>query len=217
MTNPTPPLFTPDELEQACIEILGAHHPRHLAALERQTGRPARSIERLKTIDLLADDGDWRSLDELPCLLLACNQLAEAPQSGYAGAATVFHTAWELELQVLVMGGGRDVRADAMRRARWYTLTAIECLSRRLPYFDSLSQTVQTVDPTSIRFGTATGDDGPQLLRGEALLTVVVNDAITGKGGPLLLEFDDQYVPPTQVQVLDASADVEIEPIVPDA
>lgn len=214
MTNPTAPLFTPDELEQAAITLLGDHHARHLAALERQTGRPTQSIERLKTIDLLSEDGDWRGFDELPALFVGCNQLAEAPVSGNYGSATVFHTTWELELQVLVMGGGRDVRSDAMRRARWLTLTAVECLCRRLPYLDTLSRTVQTVDPTAIRFGSATAEDAPQLMRGEALLSVVVNDAITGKGGPLLLEDpDDAYVPPTIVTAQDV--DVTVTPVDP--
>lgn len=212
-TNPTPVLFTPDELEQAAITILGDHHSRHLAALERQIGLTAQTIERFKTIDLLADDNTWHQFDELPCVLLGCNTLADQPESGNYGQATVFHTAWELELQVIVMGGGRNVRADAMRRARWLTLTAVECLCRRLPYLDTLSRTVQTVDPTSIRFGAAGADGEPQLLRGEALMSVMVNDAITGKGGPLLEEFDDTYQPPTQAIVTDAAASVDIEAI----
>jgi hypothetical protein len=212
MPEPTTLLVCPDEIEQAAITLLGDHHSRHLAALERQRGLDPRTIERFATIDLFRE-GQQFSQDILPAVLVGAFSLAEAPDDrNEPDGSSTWDMFWRVELHVVTLGGGRDPRADAMQRCHWMTLTALECLLRRLPGY-ATSVPVGAVRPIDVAFEADTTPAGGHLAHSEASLSVQIPSAITGLGGPLLFEDPDPYVQPIGVQVQSAEVSVTRDPL----
>lgn len=213
-------LVTPDLVEQAAINVLHEHHKRHLAALERQRGLAAESIETLATIGLLAgaEDPGFR-YEELPAVFVGCLQLAGEPVGRGLGDATTFDMTWRLEVHVVALGGGEEPQVDAMQRARFYAATVLECLAKRLPRsvvpHTGGERLIGAVTPLSLQFEAAADPDGGHLAHGEANLDVEVPHALTTVGGPLEIEDpDDPYVVPAgPFIVTDPQVDVAHDPL----
>ncbi len=188
-------LVTPDLIEQAAITCLHENHRRHLAALERQLALPVRAIEPLSTIDLLADDDQRLQQDMIPALLLTAGDLRDTGLVLRDDGRESLDMTWSLELHVFAIGGGRDPRSDAMRRCRWYWMTAVECLLTRLPG----TERVAHLELTAARHETV--GDSPFLAHAEVTIDVTADDCLTTSGGPLIVEDPaDQYVAPTPGQ-----------------
>jgi hypothetical protein len=205
-------LVTPDEVEQAAIDLLAVNHSRHLAAFERQRGLAPRTIGRFETIDLFRE-GQQFSQDVLPAVFVGAFSLAESPADRkQQDGSWTWDTFWRLELHVVTLGGGRDPRADSMQRCRWMTMTALECLLRRLPGY-ATTIPVGAVHPIDVVFEADTSSAGGDLAHGEAALSVQVPSAITGLGGPLVIEDADPYVAPHGVRIEQAPVDVTLDPL----
>ena len=201
-------MITPDLIEQQALELLGAHHTRYLAALERDRGLEPRSVEPLQTITVLDGDDQRLAIDSLPCLLLSLRGIRETSRElDHDGQA--LDVTWRMEIHVVAQGGGNNPRADGMLRARWLTCAAVECLLDRLPG----AGPVGTVDLQSMEFEQ--NADDPGLTHSETQLDVLVRGAFS-TGGAIGLEPEslDPYAPPSgPATATDLSLDITREPL----
>jgi hypothetical protein len=120
-------LLTPDLIWQPAVDIVRRRHVEHLAKLEAERGLPARTIERVKTVDVLAFEGARFKTDVLPCILIGVFGLNEAPTRRPSGQHELD---WLMAMEVTVAGTDR---ADTTKRRDWYTMTAVECVLSRVP------------------------------------------------------------------------------------
>lgn len=190
-------LVTPDQIEQACIELLGGTFDadgnrvtwgrlvEHLAALERELGLQPQTIERPATVDLLADDERHLARDELPAILLSVEELNEPPTRELDGRRETLKLTWRMEIEVLDQGASR---ADAKQRVRWLAMTVVECLYQRL---QRRAQPLESLDLDSLRFEIH--GKSPALGRATINFVLVVPDSITLRGG---LPVDADETPP---------------------
>lgn len=168
-------LITPDQPEQACIDLLSELHPQHLAALERDQGLTPRTIERFATIDVLQDK-ETLPQHSLPAVRLALTEFADEPELITDRGRQTLAIDWRLEVDILALG--RDPN-DARQRVYWYALTVAECLLQRLPRrADPVSSLTWTACAMEVVEGT-----GDSLARAELQFTLEVSDALTVRGG----------------------------------
>jgi len=168
-------LITPDLVAQACIDVVTDLHREHLAALERQLGLPAQTIEPLATVDVLAGEGFRLRSDRAPCCLLGIFGLARTPESTKNG----LRMTWALAVEISVVGTDR---ADVIRRRDWYAMVVAECLIQRVPRQGSPIDTVELADVDLV----AAGEEGTQETVGQArmLLDVAVRESLDPHGLP---------------------------------
>lgn len=120
-------LRTPDLIWGQAIDVVTRRHVEHLAKLERERNLAPRTIEPLKTVDVLAFEGARLKTDKLPCALIGVFGLTDLPRRK---ANDKLDMPWIMAVEVTV--AGKD-RADTVKRRDWYAMTVVECLEARLP------------------------------------------------------------------------------------
>ena len=171
MTSWEQPLQVPDLIEDDCIDLIQRRHPEHLAKLERQLGLAPQTIERFRTIDVLAGDTFRLREDKPPACLLGVFGTTGTPQKN--NRRDSIDMQWSLAIQITVIGIDRR---DTLKRRNWMSLTVAECLMARLPRKNlPVSQVI--LDDIDLVNGA---DESTQRTFAEArmMLTVGVRDAI---------------------------------------
>lgn len=208
-------LFTPDLLTEQVIDLVRRLHPEHLAALERDRGLDAETVERFRTVDVLAGEGMNLHDDQRPCALIGTFGTVDRPNV----RARKLDIVWLLAAEITVTGVDR---ADSVKRRDWYTLTLVECVLCRLPRKDAPAHSIELADIDLIQGAVAK----TQRSYAQARVTfdVVVKDALDlsaftpddtpldpgSPGGPP----EDPYTPPVPwPHVTSVTANADREPI----
>lgn len=201
-------LVTPDLVSDACITVLEDYQHFHLAPFEAERGLAARTIEPLKTIDVLAGEGFRLRQDRPPAALLGVFGTSSAPENTKNGLTFV----WTLAVEVTVVGTDRR---DVLKRRDWYTMLVAECLLQRLPRIAAPVDVLELADVQLVNGA----DEGRQsvVAEGRLLFDVTVRQSLEPRapydvtlppgspGGPP----EDPYDPPVALPAV-ASATTTI-------
>lgn len=183
MTAP-PRLVTPDLIEDVCIDVLTRRHPEHLAALERDRGLAPQTIQRLKTVNLLAAHNISLREDTPPAVLLGVFGAPKWTRNTDPG----WDLEWDLMIEVRVIGKGR---ADTLKRRGWYSMTVAECLLQRVPRHQDFLWKIEPKD-LDLANGTTIEDNPRVFASGTLAFTVATGRAMQLRGLPP----DDTTIPP---------------------
>lgn len=167
------PIVDGSVVERAAIATLRDYLSQYLAEAERQTGRAACSLPRVRSFSVGAEFAHDVE-DQLPAVTLIAPGLAERPEVRGSGS---YRARWSLGVAVLVAAGGRDATREL---AKLYTAAVRTCLVQQR----TLGGAVDGVEWIDERYDDAPPDATRTLSAGQAVFIVDVEGVLNRRTGP---------------------------------
>lgn len=199
-------IVTGRDVELAALAMLKRWASTYLAEAERQTGRPAGSLPRVRTWTTAPEFEKWPE-DQLPCVLLISPGLAEPPKPDGGGT---YRAQFSLGLACVVSTAHMDDTADL---AKLYCAVLRACLLQH----QSLEGFAAGVTWLDENYDDLPSIDTRSLGAGQAIFAVEVDGISTRWNGPVSPDSDPPANGtdpiPDDPTVQDVAVDIQPVPI----